>query len=233
VPESKKSLSRLRPGKYAAGIDAVEQILNAAFDVLIDEGYPGLSLRKIAERCDMKVGNLSYYFPTKDLLITKLLDRALLEFRETSDLIHGDPNLSAEEKLRKLLLFWVEDMQSKRSTNLYTELWAMANHDPFVARRLFEFYGRGLERVSRLILALNPRLSESEGQVVAAYLSSAMEGIMIFAGHNRPWAKNMPQMATLSVLGMISLIKSVTPEDMGALDESWPFPKDSARAVPA
>lgn len=225
MPNKKKPPAAARLGKYATGIEAANQIVGAAMNVFINEGYASLSLRKIADNCGMKVGNLSYYFPTKNLLITEMLEMMLLDFRSTSDQIYGDPALNPEQKLQRILRFWLEDMQSKRGTNLYTELWAMANHDPFVAARLDEFYRRGQERFGTLIRALNPSLSDEQVMVVSAYVSSAMEGVIIFAGHNRPWARQLPQLAALSIASLTSLIKTIKPEEIDSLKDSWRFPE--------
>lgn len=54
-------LAPSRPGIYARGSETVDQILKAALDVLIDEGADAFTLRRIAARCDMKVGNVSYH----------------------------------------------------------------------------------------------------------------------------------------------------------------------------
>ena len=66
--------SPTRPGIYARGTETVDQILKAALAVLIDEGADAFTLRRIAARCDMKVGNVSYHFPRKEMLIQVMLD---------------------------------------------------------------------------------------------------------------------------------------------------------------
>ncbi|KAK0348191.1 hypothetical protein LTR94_038211, partial [Friedmanniomyces endolithicus] len=58
-----------RPGIYARGTETVDTILRAALDLLIDEGATAFTIRRIAARCDMKVGNVSYHFPRKEMLV--------------------------------------------------------------------------------------------------------------------------------------------------------------------
>jgi AcrR family transcriptional regulator len=223
VPD-KKTRTKARLGKYATGKETAQQILNSAVSVLIEDGYASLSLRSIAENCGMKIGNLSYYFPTKQLLIAAMLEMVLADFRSTSDKIYSDTSLNSEQKLLQILRFWLEDMQTKRGTHLYTELWAMSNHDPFVAARLDEFYRRGQERFGKLVKDMSPSLADDDVRVLTAYITAAMEGVMIFAGHNRPWAGKMPQMAALSTTAITGLIKTMTAERMNGLNEGWRFP---------
>ena len=49
-------------------------ILEAAKDVLVEEGFAALSLREVAKRADMTVGNVGYYFPSKDSLLAALAE---------------------------------------------------------------------------------------------------------------------------------------------------------------
>ncbi|MCX7283483.1 MAG: helix-turn-helix domain containing protein [Novosphingobium sp.] len=61
-----------RPGTYARGTETVDAIIKAALRVLIDEGAGAFTIRRIAAECGMKVGNVSYHFPRKELLIQTL-----------------------------------------------------------------------------------------------------------------------------------------------------------------
>jgi len=61
-----------REGGYARGQDGVEQILRAALNILVEQGYRAVTMRAIAKACDMKLGNITYYFPTRDELVRGL-----------------------------------------------------------------------------------------------------------------------------------------------------------------
>ena len=53
----------------AAG--AREQIVRAAAESLLESGYAGTSVRTIAARAGVAIGNLQYYFPTKSELLVE------------------------------------------------------------------------------------------------------------------------------------------------------------------
>lgn len=53
----------------------VKQILDAATALLIEEGYGQFTMRQLSERLDIRLSNLQYYFPSRTLLIQKLLER--------------------------------------------------------------------------------------------------------------------------------------------------------------
>lgn len=212
-----------RLGTYAPGVETADQILQSAVRVLVDQGYAALSLRKIADHCGMKVGNLSYYFPTKDLLITALLETIMKSYREEAESIYVQEELDAEQKLARLLIFWLEDIQTKWTTNLFPELWAMASHDPFVAEKLDAFYRRGQDHFGQLIAAINPALPELERQVLCAYVSGAMEGATLFAGFGKPWASKMPWIAAIAVRSILDLVRTAKAEDIRSLATVWRY----------
>jgi len=54
-----------------AGISARELIVRAAADSLLENGYAGTSVRAIASRAGVAIGNLQYYFPSKSELLVE------------------------------------------------------------------------------------------------------------------------------------------------------------------
>lgn len=50
---------------------AREQIVRAAAESLLENGYAGTSVRVIASRAGVAIGNLQYYFPTKSELLVE------------------------------------------------------------------------------------------------------------------------------------------------------------------
>jgi len=53
------------------GLSARELIVRAAADSLLENGYAGTSVRAIASRAGVAIGNLQYYFPTKSELLVE------------------------------------------------------------------------------------------------------------------------------------------------------------------
>src|SRR2546423_1882075 len=60
-------------------------IVQAAADSLLENGYAGTSVRSIASRAGVAIGNLQYYFPTKSALLIEawrhLTERSVHELR--------------------------------------------------------------------------------------------------------------------------------------------------------
>src|SRR6202163_5134016 len=64
-----------------------DQIIHAAADSLLENGYSGTSVRAIATKAGVAIGNLQYWFPTKSELLVEawrhLTARSVDELRRT------------------------------------------------------------------------------------------------------------------------------------------------------
>ena len=68
-----------------SGLSQKELIVRAAAESLLENGYAGTSVRSIASRAGVAIGNLQYYFPTKSELLIEawrhLTERSVEELR--------------------------------------------------------------------------------------------------------------------------------------------------------
>ncbi len=206
-----------RPGTYLRGTETVDAILKAALRVLINEGAGAFTIRRIAAECGMKVGNVSYHFPRKELLIQVMLDDLLDRYDKLLEDRVRQPALSTEERLRLIIVMCLDDIAGPRTTRLFTELWALANHNPFIADRVRAFYQKVHDFIAEYVAVLNPALAPDDVQTVAIYLSTTMEGTTPFAGHGKPWAAEMPRLKRIAVHNLIMLARTITAEDIRGL----------------
>ena len=75
----------VEPVALPSALSAKDQIIKAAADSLLENGYAGTSVRSIASRAGVAIGNLQYYFPTKSELLIEawryLTERSVDELR--------------------------------------------------------------------------------------------------------------------------------------------------------
>lgn len=207
-----------RPGTYARGTETVDAILKAALGVLIDEGAGAFTIRRIAAECGMKVGNVSYHFPRKEMLIQILLDELLESYDKLLEDRVRQPALSAEERLRLIIVICLEDIAGKRTTRLFTELWALANHNAFIADRVRAFYQKVHDFIGEYVAELNPALSPEQVHTVALYISATMEGATPFTGFEKPWASKMPAFTLVATRALVDLARTITPEQIAGIE---------------
>ena len=210
-------IAPVRPGIYARGTETVDAILKAALSVLIDEGAAAFTIRRIASACDMKVGNVSYHFPRKEMLIHVMLDDIVESYDAKLEHSVRRPDLSAEERLRIVIIMWLDDISSKRTSNLFTELWALANQNDFIADKLKFFYQKVHGLISLYVRELNPSLNDEDVRILALFIITSMEGTTPFLGHKKPWAANMPAVTALSAKWLVHLAKTIRPGEIAEL----------------
>ena len=218
-----KAATAGRPGIYARGAETVDLILKAALDVLLDEGANGFTLRRIAAKCGMKVGNLSYHFPRKESLIQLMLEELLDSYDGVLERSVRGPAMSSEERLCAVIDVCLNDIQSKRTTHLFTELWALANHNAFVADRVAAFYRSVHDVIAEYVHELNPALPRDDVQVIALFISASMEGTTPFLGYAKPWHAQMGLIRNLSAKTFVHLAKTATPGDIHGASDPVPL----------
>ncbi|MEM1020306.1 MAG: TetR/AcrR family transcriptional regulator [Sphingomonadales bacterium] len=206
-----------RTGMYARGQESIEMILREAQSLLINEGYRAISLRKIAAACNMKVGNVTYYFSTKDKLIQEMLDATMQSYIAAFGEISDNAAMTAEEKLTALITLVLDDIETKKTTRLFPELWALANFDPFVADLVESVYE--IERtIFRSVLKdLNPALTDEERETLCLFLSASLEGQTMFIGYEKRWTDKRPWIKNLAIKALVDFAKTVTADDIRGL----------------
>jgi AcrR family transcriptional regulator len=206
-----------RPGVYSRGTETVNAILKAALHVLVEEGASAFTLQRIAAECGLKVGHVNYHFPRKEILVQILLEDLISAGERQIDGVIRDPALSPEDALTTVITYILDDISTKQTTHLFTELWAMSNHNDFVAARLEEMSRYVHRIIAGLVMQMNPSLSQEDADMVGLFIYGAADGMTILSGYGRPWSSSMPKVKAVAVKALIDLTKTVTPADISAL----------------
>jgi TetR/AcrR family transcriptional regulator, transcriptional repressor for nem operon len=67
----------------ARRVDKRERLVEAAAELFYEQGVHPTTLADVAERADVPLGNVYYYYKTKDELVDAVLERRTAEVRET------------------------------------------------------------------------------------------------------------------------------------------------------
>jgi AcrR family transcriptional regulator len=167
------------------GGERIRIILEEAKNTLVDEGFSGLSFRSVAKRAGVTVGNVTYYFPTKDDLLVELagyiFDRWEDRFRRNLP-----SNLTATMDIFLYSIrYMIEENKRAKSNRLLLEMWAMANHRTAVMRMLDAFYCKMRAWIEDMLADIAPNQSVRKRRLRAALITSQIEGLMVLIGPNR------------------------------------------------
>jgi AcrR family transcriptional regulator len=192
----------------------VSEILHAARDIVINESAARLTMRKVAAHCGITVGNVSYYFPSKQALLHDLCDAVVQGYAEDWAEIVEDVSLTPEERLVRVTRDIMEDLTTRGTTHFFPELWVMALHDPVAADSMEYIYAIERAVFVKLIGQINPALSDEEQEILALYISSAMEGMTVFIGHERKWRSRAAETINVATKTFLDLVVNATSEDI-------------------
>jgi AcrR family transcriptional regulator len=96
-----------------------QEILDAARDILVREGYEGLSMRKVAERIDYSPTAIYLHFKDRDDLVfcvcEQLMAGLVRELREVAEK-HSDPLVALRKGLRRYVDFGLKHPQHYQAT---------------------------------------------------------------------------------------------------------------------
>ena len=204
------------PGTYAKGRTRAADILDAAVTVLIEHGYPNLSLRRVAEEAGLRLGNLQHYFPSKDALVQAMLDRVIESYLSRFERIRRSA-LDPEAEFREIIGTVFRDLNTRRTTVFFPELWSLANHDAHVAGYMERMYARYREVLETSIARINSDLDAPQVKRLALFISASVEGHTVFVGHRKAWRSQTAELLSLATASFLWLIRTgAVPGETGA-----------------
>lgn len=200
-------------GTYAKGRTRAADILDVAIGVLIDHGYHRFSLRKVADGAGVRLGNVQHYFPTKDALVQAMLERMIGGYLDRFERIRksaDDPEAEFRAIVRSVFL----DLNRRRTTVFFPELWSLSNHEPRLTGHMDAMYGKYREVLGNAIARINPALSPLQVRRLALFVSASIEGHTVFVGHGKPWRGETAAMLELALQSFLWLVREARIPDL-------------------
>lgn len=170
------------------GRERMENVLLEAERMMIEEGYSGLTMRRLAERCGIALGNLQYYFPSKSALVAALADHICARHREAVETWPAQ-DAAPEAAFEALIRYVLEDIRKPEGSILYWEFWALAAHDEHAKAAMAELYRTELDLLAEAIARLNPALPGPQIRHRAEIIVGMLEGSGLMIGPGRPHAE--------------------------------------------
>ena len=158
----------------AKGHSTRERIEKAARQRLVEGGLDALVMRELADSLDIKLGNLQYYFKTRDDLILQVIEtEAIADVQTITDHLihHDDPEQAFKAVVGDLVARW-----RGQSGFLFQLLGGLAAHsEPF--RQLYrQIYLRFYEALESPLKEMNPALSENEVRLRVRLITALIDG---------------------------------------------------------
>jgi len=117
-------------------VETRQKILGATEKWLITNGYHTFSMGNIANECNISPGNLTYHFPSKELLFTAVVDRITSFYLEAFSRFLSSKQVQTESEVECLIKWLMKDAASGRIARLNRELWMLSSHYPQIRKKI-------------------------------------------------------------------------------------------------
>ncbi len=162
---------------------SVASIVDAAMRVIARQGYAHTSLMDIASEVGMSKGAVHYHFPTKEALMSKVLETACdavaERTREAWTAKEGNPVEQLRGALREL---WRVRSELSNEAKVVADLLAQSLHDQSLREPLAEYYRFASSQVNEHLalhlqsLGLKPKVDMA---MVPRLLHAMLDGLLM------------------------------------------------------
>jgi AcrR family transcriptional regulator len=153
------------------------EILAAARRLLVEDGYDCFVLRDVAARVHVTLGNLQYYYATRDDLLEAVI-RAEFERNQREIAALSSGRTSARERLamiaRHLINVW-----SKEGGRVYVVLSLLAIHHERFATLHRQIYEAFYDSLVPVLAELRPRATAAGLRRTARLVTTLIDGALV------------------------------------------------------
>jgi TetR/AcrR family transcriptional regulator, transcriptional repressor of bet genes len=154
-----------------------DRLLDCVLDLLVADGYEGISIRRVAAAAGVSIGAVQHHFPTKDALLAAAMGRVSRQFQERLERRLA-PGAGPTEVLRAVAGELLGAGQERRPASVIwlVRLARAAVHEPTaeVHRRQWQ---QVEDLLADLIAAVRPDLAEQAARDEATLLLGLLDGL--------------------------------------------------------
>lgn len=169
--------------RYKKSAISAAQIVAAATRVIARQGYARTSLNDIAREAGMSKGAVHYHFPTKEALVSTVLETAtdaVAARTKTAWQAGGaDPMEALRASVREL---WAVRTSGSEEVRVVSELLAQSLHDESLRPQLAAYYRFASSQTTEYLIAvlagygLQPRVS---AELIPRLLLGLLDGLLL------------------------------------------------------
>ena len=127
------------------------QIMDKALEVFAEKGFDSASVRDIAQRAEVNVAMISYYFGSKEKLMEALIEERIGNVRIRVESLIKDESLSPIDKVNMLIDEHIERVMTKQCFYKIMVGVLVTNKNPAILKAANHLKIRNAEVVSELI----------------------------------------------------------------------------------
>ncbi len=175
--------------RYQVGIQTESRIVDAARELLAENGLEATTLKAICDRAGVQAGSFYNLFDSKEELVIRVV-------RESINAIDPDPDGDGRDTLDDLVEAYIKFItEEPEVARVYIQVAVTGSHNHSgAAARFLRHHERRVERFADAMQRSDPDLGTKESMVKAEVLLGALDGLAFrwtldmgfdFVGHVR------------------------------------------------
>ena len=177
-----KGYARAGTAVRKRGKARVSDILTAAQNILVRTGLANLTTRSVADELGISLGNLAYYFPSKDALLQAIIENVIEGYdKEFQRKIESFPD-NPEERLKAFLRYLIDDAKKPEVQSFFYQFWGLATHHPQAAKSRAAMYKHFSSQTLFLLRDVHPNTQSEELENMSFGLLASIEGLHVIFG---------------------------------------------------
>lgn len=177
------------------------EIIKLARQVLTTEGYEVFALRNIASRADMKLGNLQYYFPSKESLL-----EAVIRAEAEDDLSFLINAVEKQTSPRAQIASFCESIITRwrgESGRVFALMAFLANESPVFSEMYKTVYQNFYDALIPILKSLRPEDAQTQYLRRAMIITALIDGApgQVTRGNSKSFISDISNQAILIALG--------------------------------
>jgi AcrR family transcriptional regulator len=200
----KRSAGRAGPAVRQKGQDTAAKIVQAARELLMEEGSAQFSMRNVAARAGVHLANVQYYFKTREDLVRALLQETGARYRAAYDALIASAPADRLGRFEAVVDFNLKDIATWETRRYFIQLWALLTTlDGDSGNLMSDLYAIDIQQLSDCIADLVPDTDPAEVRRRASVLAALIEGLIVVRGaHSRSPAELKRLMARVRAAAM-------------------------------
>ena len=166
------------------GAEKIAEIVRVGAELLLEEGFTVVTIRRVAQRLGISHGHVGYYFPTRESLWQAVVDYEFRDFydRYQSDLKTNtdDPQSCFDEYLGR----WMDEYQDRKVRSFFAHVEAYAEVNLAVAEIRDEIYEGILTRILERVRPLCIGVDDEQIKLRAMTVMILFEGLASVSAFN-------------------------------------------------
>ena len=139
-----------------------------------------MSLRDVADGAGIALGNLTYYFSTKDELLNIMLNETHADYADAHIKQLHNTDLTPLERLLDTVNFYI--VNGREASRYFFQGWGYAASNKSAKKTINRLYSSIGKLMYHLVSEANPALTEKQVYLAVLQIFSLEEGLKLFAG---------------------------------------------------